>query len=281
MSEKTITEPYLKVQLANYAETFLDQFDKYFEKTCYKMIIDCLSTKKETDIFFRIVPKGNNSKKINFKHAWLYNFRKNRFQLKKKAMQTESKYGTCFYGFLPTCFYVFKPNQIELWDLETANKDIWIFMDAILRTNSVRIGDNMITFSFDAQTPKAPSKEELIKYAEIISDETNEFLDGQDLYSNATVYDVQDMVPLMMIKISYEGEKKDIQISESFNQTELDLLTEWEKKHQAPYCYMAVNILEGDNAYLIRPNLHNFWSQEMAMFDFGVLTVQILMGEKK
>ena len=58
-------------------------------------------------------------------------------------------------------------------------------------------------------------------YGKIISTELNDFLDQQDLFANATLYNIGRFNPLMMIKLSFAKELKEIVTAKEFVDDEL------------------------------------------------------------
>lgn len=120
------------------------------------------------------------------------------------------------------------------------------------------------------------------EYAQIISSELNEFLEGQNVFANATVYNLKGLKssPLMMIKISHEKTKKEISISNENIGDELMRLDQylWEQKAKNIYFRKKLNYKRGDDIYIIRPNQRRFWSQSMAFEDASELILEILNG---
>src|SRR5690606_7067107 len=55
---------------------------------------------------------------------------------------------------------------------------------------------------------------QVMEYCKVISQEINDFLDGQDLFVNATVYDINRFTPLMMIKLSFDKKLREVATSE-------------------------------------------------------------------
>lgn len=119
------------------------------------------------------------------------------------------------------------------------------------------------------------------EFAEIISSELNDFLDGQDLFVNATVYNIGRFTPLMMIKLSHSSTKNDVEISNEQVDDELRKLDKhlWEEKSSSIYSRKKLNYKTGDDIYIIRPNQRRFWSKSMAIEDASELILEILNGE--
>ena len=117
-----------------------------------------------------------------------------------------------------------------------------------------------------------------IEYAKIICSELNDFLDGQDLFANATVYDISQYSPLMMVKISHQPIKIDIHKSDEMIDSELKKIDQslWEKKSQNIYFRKKINYKNEKDIYIIRPNQRRFWSQSMALEDASELILELL-----
>ncbi|WP_322545108.1 N-6 DNA methylase [Elizabethkingia miricola] len=125
-------------------------------------------------------------------------------------------------------------------------------------------------------------KDQPKKYAKIITSELNEFLDGQEIFANATVYNLKNdkSSPLMMIKLSHDKAKKDISTSNENIDEELKKLDQylWEQKAKNIYFRKKLNYKAGNDIYIIRPNQRRFWSQSMALEDASELVLEILNG---
>lgn len=123
-----------------------------------------------------------------------------------------------------------------------------------------------------------PKTEAIVQYSNTIINELNDFLDGQDLFVNATVYNIDRFTPLMMIKLSFDKKQKEINISNEFVDDELKKLDKhlWEEKATNIYFRKKLNYKTGDDVYIIRPNQRRFWSQSMASEDTSELILEIL-----
>ena len=117
-------------------------------------------------------------------------------------------------------------------------------------------------------------------YGKIISSELNDFLDSQDLFVNATVYNINRFTPLMMIKLSFTNKHTDVILSNDFVDDELKKLDQhlWKKKANNIYFRKKLNYKTSDDIYIIRPNQRRFWSQSMALEDASELILEILTG---
>jgi hypothetical protein len=158
-----------------------------------------------------------------------------------------------------------------------------------LSTNDVNLLNDCINYNIDLFHKQEKSKaldpilpNQTAEYGEIICKELNDFLDGQDLFVNATVYNNRFMprfTPLMMIKLTHEETKKDgVTISNEKIDDELKKLDQylWDKKSTSIYFRKKLNYKTGDDIYIIRPNQRRFWSKSMAIEDASELILEIL-----
>lgn len=123
-------------------------------------------------------------------------------------------------------------------------------------------------------------QEQIIDYGKKMCDKLNDFLDGQDLFTNATVYNISRFTPLMTIKLSFTKKKREVFKTKAFVDDELKEIDKslWEKKSQNIYFRKKLNYKIGDDIYIIRPNQRRFWSQSMALEDASELILEILNG---
>lgn len=148
--------------------------------------------------------------------------------------------------------------------------------------------DDFITYSVDLFHKKEKSKalypvlqKQTIEYGKKISTILNEFLDGQDLFVNTTVFEsINRNSPLMMIKLSFVKKQKEVFKSKEFIDDELKKIDQhlWEEKSSNIYFRKKLNYKTGDDIYIIRPNQRRFWSQSMALDDASELILEILNG---
>lgn len=125
-----------------------------------------------------------------------------------------------------------------------------------------------------------PNLKNIGEYTGSIVDELNDFLEGQSLFSNATVYKINRFSPLMMIKLSFAKKQKGVITSKEFVDDELKKIDRnlWEEKSSNIYFRKKLNYKNGDDIYIIRPNQRRFWSQSMALEDASELILEILNG---
>lgn len=180
----------------------------------------------------------------------------------------------------------FKSREIEEYINE--NIDTVIYESFGLSINDINLLNDSIEYNIDLFHKQEKSialypvlSNQPSEYAQIISTELNDFLDGQDLFVNTTVYNVNRFTPLMMIKLSHEKTKKDIFVSDENIDEELKKLDQylWEQKAKNIYFRKKLNYKKEEDFYIIRPNQRRFWSQSMAMEDASELILEILNGE--
>lgn len=119
---------------------------------------------------------------------------------------------------------------------------------------------------------------QILEYCEVISNKLNDFLDGQDLFANTTVFNINQFTPLMLIKLSFNKKHKEVIQSQEFVDKELKKLDShlWKQEATNIYFRKKLNYKTGDDIYLIRPNQRRFWSQSMAVEDASELILEIL-----
>ena len=118
-----------------------------------------------------------------------------------------------------------------------------------------------------------------IEYSNKICTELNDFLDEQDLFANATVFDINRFSHLMAIKISFDDTKKGLSKSKEDINNELKKLDRqlWEEKATNIFFRKKLNYNVSDDVYyIIRPNQRRFWTESMAMEDASELILEIL-----
>lgn len=166
------------------------------------------------------------------------------------------------------------------------NVDNIIFESFNLTQNEITLLNDGINFSLDLFHKQEKSKalfpalqEQVNIFSTLISNELNNFLDGQDLFANATIFNsINRFSPLMMIKISFNEKKNETFQSEEFIDDELKKLDKhlWEEKATNIYFRKKLNYKTGNDIYIIRPNQRRFWSQSMALEDASELILEIL-----
>ncbi|MCA6415906.1 MAG: hypothetical protein IM589_09345 [Cytophagales bacterium] len=178
-------------------------------------------------------------------------------------------------------------NQTQLLDIE--NKINLIVINNILDFSpkeKITVNDSL-NYSLDLFENQEKSialypvlQKQTTEYGKTISAELNEFLDSQDLFANATIYNISRFTPLMTIKLSFSKEQKEVVTSQEFVDHELKKIDQhlWEKNSSNIYFRKKLNYKTGDDIYIIRPNQRRFWSQSMALEDATELILEILNG---
>jgi len=156
-----------------------------------------------------------------------------------------------------------------------------------LDKRKIEIINDTINYNLDLFENQEKSKalfsvlqEQTTEYTKIITLELSDFLDGQDLFVNATVYNISRFTPLMMIKLSFSKKKKEILTSKEYVDEELKKLDRhlWDEKSTSIYFRKKMNYKTGDDIYIIRPNQRRFWSKSIAIEDASELILEILNG---
>jgi hypothetical protein len=120
---------------------------------------------------------------------------------------------------------------------------------------------------------------DLEKYTIMLCKELNDFLDGQDLFANATIFEINRYSPLMAIKISFKDAEKSLFKSKDDINSTLKKLDKqlWEDKATNIYFRKKINYkVSEDTFYIIRPNQSRYWTETMAMEDASGLILEIL-----
>ena len=165
------------------------------------------------------------------------------------------------------------------------NIDKAIYESLGLSANDISLLNDCIEYSMDLFHRQEKSKalyptlqEQIIEYGKQISAALNDFLDGQHLFANAAVYGVGRFTPLMLIKLSFEENQKEVVVSKEFVDEALKKMDKhlWEKKASNIYFRKKLNYKTGNDVYIIRPNQRRFWSKSMAAEDASELILEIL-----
>jgi type I restriction-modification system DNA methylase subunit len=179
----------------------------------------------------------------------------------------------------------FENNELVAFISENIDRVIYESLD--LEINEINLLNDSIKYSIDLFHKQEKSialyptlQDQTVQYGKIISNELNDFLDDQDLFANATVYNINRFTPLMMIKLSFAKEQKEILTSEEFVDGELKKIDQhlWEEKATNIYFRKKLNYKTGNDIYIIRPNQRRFWSHSMALEDASELILEILNG---
>lgn len=176
--------------------------------------------------------------------------------------------------------------EADYRELENKINDL-VFLLYGINSSDKQLIDDFISYSVDLFHKQEKSKamypvlkEQTIEYGAIVTNELNNFLDDQDLFTNATIYDIDRFSPLMMVKLSFGKKQKQVSLSKEFVEKELEKLDRylWEAKSTSVYFRKKLNYKTGDDIYIIRPNQRRFWSKSMALEDASELILEILNG---
>ena len=146
---------------------------------------------------------------------------------------------------------------------------------------------DFISYSVDLFHKKEKSKalfpvlkQQPKEYTELIIAELNDFLDGQKLFANATLYQINPSSPLMMIKLSHAKEKREIIISNEGVENELKEIDKhlWEQQSKNIFFRKKLNFSKKGEIFIIRPNQRRFWTKSMALEDASELILEMLNG---
>ncbi|MFA5619093.1 MAG: N-6 DNA methylase [Weeksellaceae bacterium] len=203
---------------------------------------------------------------------------KQSLKIKKATTEILSKFKS--KNFLNNSF---ENQEIEAYINDNIDKVIYESLG--LNVNDINLLSDSINYNIDLFHKQEKSialypvlQNQPTEYAEIITSELNDFLDGQDLFVNATVYNINRFTPLMMIKISFAKKQKNVVTSKEFVDDELKMIDQhlWEEKSNSIYFRKKLNYKTSDDIYIIRPNQRRFWSKSMAVEDAQELILEIL-----
>jgi len=129
-------------------------------------------------------------------------------------------------------------------------------------------------------TPFNPLKVKTIKaYSNQLCHSLNDFLEGQNIYANATIYSTNQYSPLVAIKLTFDEKENDIAESKENIVSVLSTIDKhlWEEKSSNIYFRKKINFKPNESTYyLIRPNQMRFWTRTMAIEDASELILEIL-----
>jgi hypothetical protein len=176
----------------------------------------------------------------------------------------------------------YKKNNFEFQNWESIiNKLYNLSANDIIRiTDTINLSVDLFHKQEKSEALYPLLLEQTSEYGNIICAELNNFLDGQDLFANATIYKINRFTPLMMIKLSFAKKHKEVVSSKEFVDDELKKIDQhlWEKSACNIYFRKKLNYKIGEDIYIIRPNQRRFWSQSMALEDASELILEILNG---
>jgi hypothetical protein len=174
-------------------------------------------------------------------------------------------------------------NLAKFYPLDMIEKEInEIVLDELSSADKLIISDALSNIELFHKKEKSKALLPVLNiesYTNLFCNELNDFLDGQDLFANATVFDINRFSPLMAIKISFNNAKGILYKSKEDINNELKKLDKqlWEEKAANIYFRKKLNYKVNDGIYyIIRPNQRRFWTETMAMEDASELILEIL-----
>ena len=178
-------------------------------------------------------------------------------------------------------------NELALDTSKLENKiDSYLLKNILkLTKNEINSINDNIDYSLDLFESKQKSKALLTtidldvnSYSKLICNELNNFLESHNLFANAETFSLNRFSPLMMTKISFDAEKKEIIGSKEDLDKVLKRIDQklWEEKATNIYFRKKLNYKTGNDIYIIRPNQRRFWTQSMALEDASELILEIL-----
>ncbi len=120
----------------------------------------------------------------------------------------------------------FEQKEFETFINENVDKIIYKSLD--LNNSEISLVNDSINYNLDLFHKQEKSialfpvlLKQTIEYGKKISAELNDFIGGQDLFANATVYKINRFTPLMMIKLSLTNKQKKVFLSKELVDDEL------------------------------------------------------------
>ena len=152
-----------------------------------------------------------------------------------------------------------------------------------LNEDEINLLNDALDFSLDLFHAKAKSNalnpvRNIEDYSSKVSERLNQFLKGQGLFANATIFNTSHFSPLLLMKLTFEENEKDISKSQEDVSQELQKLDKhlWTKQSTNIYFRKKLNYKTGNEIFIIRPNQKRFWTQSMAIEDASELILEIL-----
>lgn len=167
-------------------------------------------------------------------------------------------------------------NDITISDLE--EKDKILVSDSIERIELFQKGVN-------SKLLRCTTVNENKAYAQMLSQELNDFYSETGHKININIYDVQRSNPLNLVVLQFSNSQNSIEVKESKELApllkELDKYSIQEKGRNI-YVQKQFRYYDTDKIYLIKPNQKRFWTRSQAIDDAMSLIIEIAnMGRKK
>jgi len=189
--------------------------------------------------------------------------------------------------------FIKKIKGLDFWNIEEKrNQLITTFSETVegiinksfgLNEDEINLLNDALDYSLDLFHSKAKSKalnpvRNIEHYSKKISGKLNQFLNGQNLFANATVFDTNHFSPLLLMKLSFEENEKEVSKSQEDVTQELQKLDKllWTKQSTNIYFRKKLNYKTGNEIFIVRPNQRRFWTQSMAIEDASELILEIL-----
>ncbi len=189
--------------------------------------------------------------------------------------------------------FIKKIKGLDFWNIEEKrNQLITTFSKTVegiinksfgLNEDEINLLNDALDYSLDLFHSKAKSKalhpvRSIEDYSKKISERLNQFLNRQNLFANATVFDTSHFSPLLLMKISFEENEKEVLKSQENVTQELQKLYKhlWTKQSTNIYFRKKLNYKTGNEIFIVRPNQRRFWTQSMAIEDASELILEIL-----
>ncbi len=189
--------------------------------------------------------------------------------------------------------FIEKIKGLDFWNIEEKrNELIDAFSETVegiinksfgLNEDEINLLNDALDFSLDLFHAKAKSNalnpvRNIEDYSSKVSERLNQFLKGQGLFANATIFNTSHFSPLLLMKLTFEENEKDISKSQEDVSQELQKLDKhlWTKQSTNIYFRKKLNYKTGNEIFIIRPNQKRFWTQSMAIEDASELILEIL-----
>ncbi len=120
-------------------------------------------------------------------------------------------------------------------------------------------------------------------YANIVSDELNNFLASSKMVTNSCIYDISLNDPLNMVVLSFEDKNNHIE-TKSFESLrsklkEIDKYLLQQKAGQSIFVQKQIRHYDTNKIFLIKPNQKRFWTRAQALEDATSIIEEILTME--
>jgi len=160
-----------------------------------------------------------------------------------------------------------------------------IYKSLALTDKEIAIINDTIDYTLDLFHNKEESSAlrpvvDITFYTRMLCDEINDFLVDQESYINPTLYEINNNMPLVILKLSFGRKKIEYVKSNENIDVELQKINQYLWKQQGCNIYFRkkMNYYDGDDIYVIRPNQKRFWTQSAAINDATEIILECLNG---